>query len=177
MNFLGTSSFAACIAVFLIEECMKFQEWVMKTVAQPGMSKLTVLIDQANEKLEPKYLELKAKWEPFYAAVRLSSTWLCDFASVLTPKLTIDEFVETSKVYIEAKIRSIEYYKNAEQLLLNLAERSKPYVDAAAERCCALTDVAKRMNGIFRMKAPHPMNGTNVRLGSAGRALSREGVT
>jgi len=170
MNFLGTSSFAACVAVILIEECMKFQEWVMKTVAQPGMSKLTVLIDQANEKLEPKYLELKAKWEPFYAAVRLSSTWLCDFASVLIPKLTIDEFVETSKVYIEkAKLRSIEYYKNAEQLLLNLAERSKPYVDASAERCCALTDVAKRMNGIFRMKAPHPMNGTNV--AAAGQDL------
>ena len=166
MNVQGTSSFAACIVVLLIEEWMNFQEWAMKTVAQPGMSKLTVLIDQANVKLEPKYLELKAKWDLFYAAVRLSSTWLCDFASVLTPKLTTDEFVETCKVYIEeAKIRSIEYFKNVELPLLNLAERSKPYVDAAAERCCALTDVAKRMNGIFRMKAQHPMNRTYVAAG------------
>ena len=150
MNVQGTSSFAACIVVLLIEEWMNFQEWAMKTVAQPGMSKLTVLIDQANVKLEPKYLELKAKWDLFYAAVRLSSTWLCDFASVLTPKLTIDEFVETCKVYIEeAKIRSIEYFKNVELPLLNLAERSKPYVDAAAERCCTLTDVAKRHSMVW----------------------------
>ena len=52
MNVQGTSSFAACIVVLLIEEWMNFQEWAMKTVAQPGMSKLTVLIDQANVKLE-----------------------------------------------------------------------------------------------------------------------------
>ena len=144
--------------VFLLEEWKKFQEWAMMTVVQPGMSKLTVLIDQAKVKLEPKYLELKAKWDPFYAekvapfyAEKVAPFYAEKVAPLVAKaKPTFDELVEKSKLIIEeGKIKSIEYYKKAEPALLDLAEKSKPYVDAAAERCCTLTDVAKRHSMVW----------------------------
>jgi hypothetical protein len=144
--------------VFLLEEWKKFQEWATMTVVQPGMSKLTVLIDQAKVKLEPKYLELKAKWDPFYAekvapfyAERVAPFYAERVAPLVAKaKPTFDELVEKSKLIIEeGKIKSIEYYKKAEPALLDLAEKSKPYVDAAAERCCTLADVAKRHSMVW----------------------------
>ena len=144
--------------VFLLEEWKKFQEWAMMTVVQPGMSKLTVLIDQAKVKLEPKYLELKAKWDPFYAekvapfyAEKVAPFYAEKVAPLVAKaKPTFDELVEKSKLIIEeGKTKSIEYYKKAEPALLDLAEKSKPYVDAAAERCCTLTDVAKRHSMVW----------------------------
>ena len=144
--------------VFLLEEWKKFQEWAMMTVVQPGMSKLTMLIDQAKVKLEPKYLELKAKWDPFYAekvapfyAEKVAPFYAEKVAPLVAKaKPTFDELVEKSKLIIEeGKTKSIEYYKKAEPALLDLAEKSKPYVDAAAERCCTLTDVAKRHSMVW----------------------------
>ncbi len=110
---------------FLLEEWKKFEQWAMKNVVEPGMAKAKELIDQAKIQLEPKYLELKAKWDPIYEE-------------------KVKPVVDKSKEYLdEAKVKSVECYKTMEPTLKELSEKSKPYVDAAAEKCCALTETAK----------------------------------
>jgi len=97
-------------------------------VIEPAVKKSVELKEKAAVALEPHIEKLKLQLQPHIDA----------FLKFIEP------YVEQAKLLAaQSKEKAIEYYTIAEPTLISLKEAAEPYAQAAAEKCCVITQEAK----------------------------------